>query len=230
MVRMEPHEEQGGMMVYLGAEFYPPAAPPAARACCRCRVEEEEEYEPQPYVEGQPTIFEPNPPPAKPEASRRCGSARPSRRAAGRRTRRPRRKKPEGCSGCLICRSSAYFRIMLPRPAGLIRPRCAPAISFSSAGRGRWTRSPTSWRPAISRHQTRVTLTNIRAILEACGATLADVVKCSVFLKDASEFKQMNEVYAEFFRADRPARTTIEAKFHNADMLVEIDCVAYKPK
>src|SRR6202046_1796971 len=48
-------------------------------------------------------------------------------------------------------------------------------------------------------HQTRVTLNNIRIILEACGASLRDVVKCSVFLKDASEFKKMNEVYAEFF-------------------------------
>jgi len=54
-------------------------------------------------------------------------------------------------------------------------------------------------------------------------------VKCSVFLKDAGEFKQMNEVYAEFFPQDRPARTTVEARFHNAEMLVEIDCVAYKP-
>jgi 2-iminobutanoate/2-iminopropanoate deaminase len=78
-------------------------------------------------------------------------------------------------------------------------------------------------------HQTRVTLNNIRIILEACGASLGDVVKCSVFLKDASEFKKMNEVYAEFFPQNRPARTTIEAKFHNAEMLVEIDCVAYKP-
>jgi len=80
------------------------------------------------------------------------------------------------------------------------------------------------------RHQTRVTLENIRTILAACGATLTDVVKCSVFLRDASEFKAMNEVYAEFFPAERPARTTIEAKFHTAEMLVEIDCVAYKPR
>ena len=84
--------------------------------------------------------------------------------------------------------------------------------------------------PGDMRHQTRVTLTNIRAILESCGATLHDVVKCSVFLKDAGEFKQMNEVYAEFFPDNRPARTTVEAKFHNAEMLVEIDCVAYKPR
>jgi 2-iminobutanoate/2-iminopropanoate deaminase len=80
------------------------------------------------------------------------------------------------------------------------------------------------------RHQTRVTIQNLRRILAACEATLADVVKCGVFLKDAADFRAMNEVYAEFFPSERPARTTIEAKFHNADMLVEIDCVAYKPR
>jgi len=83
--------------------------------------------------------------------------------------------------------------------------------------------------PGDIRHQTWVTLNNIRLILESCGAKLADVVKCSVFLKDAGEFKMMNEVYAEFFPQDRPARTTVEAKFHIEEMLVEIDCVAYKP-
>ena len=79
------------------------------------------------------------------------------------------------------------------------------------------------------KHQTRMTLNNIQTILHACGATLQDVVKCSVFLRDIGEFKQMNEVYAEFFPSDRPARTTVEARFHQHDMLVEIDCIAYKP-
>jgi 2-iminobutanoate/2-iminopropanoate deaminase len=77
--------------------------------------------------------------------------------------------------------------------------------------------------------ETRQVLKNIRTILEACGATLADVVKCSVFLKDGSEFKAMNEVYAEFFSTNRPARTTVVCEFVNP-MRVEIDCVAYKPK
>ena len=80
------------------------------------------------------------------------------------------------------------------------------------------------------REQTRVTLSNLRTILAACGATMKDVVKCSVFLKDAGQFREMNEVYAEFFPDNRPARTTVEAKFHNAEMLVEIDCVAYQPR
>src|SRR4051812_39168233 len=61
--------------------------------------------------------------------------------------------------------------------------------------------------------QTRLTLENLRQILAACGATLADVVKCSVFLLDAGEFAAMNEVYKEFFGDTRPARTTVEAKF-----------------
>ena len=78
--------------------------------------------------------------------------------------------------------------------------------------------------------QTRVTLGNIERILKACGATLDDVVKCSVFLRDIADFKRMNGIYSEFFPANRPARTTVEAKFHQAEMLVEIDCIAYRPK
>ena len=77
--------------------------------------------------------------------------------------------------------------------------------------------------------QTKLTLSNIRRILEAAGAQISDVVKCSVFLRDISEFQNMNRAYAEFFGDHKPARTTVEAKFHQAEMLVEIDCVAYRP-
>src|SRR4051795_1765253 len=62
VVRTEPDEERG-LIVHLGAEFYPPALPERAPE----PVIEEEEDEPQPIVEGQPTIFEPNPPPPKPK-------------------------------------------------------------------------------------------------------------------------------------------------------------------
>jgi 2-iminobutanoate/2-iminopropanoate deaminase len=77
--------------------------------------------------------------------------------------------------------------------------------------------------------QTRLPLSNIRRILESAGAAVTDVVKCSVFLRDISDFPRMNRVYAEFFGDHKPARTTVEAKFHQAEMLVEIDCVAYRP-
>jgi 2-iminobutanoate/2-iminopropanoate deaminase len=79
-------------------------------------------------------------------------------------------------------------------------------------------------------HETRIVLGNIERILQGCGASKADVVKCSVFLKDGGHFQAMNAVYAEFFGDQKPARTTVEAKFANPQMLVEIDCVAYKPK
>src|SRR5277367_1239754 len=49
------------------------------------------------------------------------------------------------------------------------------------------------------KHQTNIVLSNIKRILDAAGATMADVVKCSVFLKAGSDFPQMNQVYTEFF-------------------------------
>jgi 2-iminobutanoate/2-iminopropanoate deaminase len=76
--------------------------------------------------------------------------------------------------------------------------------------------------------ETRLVLSNIARILEGCGAGMADVVKVSVFLSDAKDFAAMNQVYAEFFGAAKPARTTVVCNFV-LDMKVEIDCVAYKP-
>ncbi len=75
--------------------------------------------------------------------------------------------------------------------------------------------------------QTRLTLENVQRVLAAAGASLTDVVKVSVFLRDIDDFEKMNQVYGEFFGKIKPARTTIESKFHQAEMLVEIDCVAY---
>jgi 2-iminobutanoate/2-iminopropanoate deaminase len=79
------------------------------------------------------------------------------------------------------------------------------------------------------RHETRLVLTNIGRILEGCGATMADVVKCSVFLADGKDFGAMNEVYSEFFGAHKPARTTIGCQFAMPGLKVEIDCIAYSP-
>ena len=78
--------------------------------------------------------------------------------------------------------------------------------------------------------QTRLTLSNVKRILEAAGVSVTDVVKCSVFLRDIADFSKMNRAYAEFFGDHKPARTTVEARFHQAEMLVEIDCVAYRPR
>ena len=80
------------------------------------------------------------------------------------------------------------------------------------------------------RHETRLVLQNIQKILAGCGASVADIVKCSVFLAEASDFAAMNEVYASFFSTGAPARTTVQANLVEPGMKVEIDCVAYLPK
>ncbi|HKE26067.1 MAG TPA: Rid family detoxifying hydrolase [Bryobacteraceae bacterium] len=79
--------------------------------------------------------------------------------------------------------------------------------------------------------ETRRVLENIRINLGGCGATMADVVKCQVFLADIKDFAAMNEVYTEFFGDSKPARTTVQAgALPLAGSKVEIDAVAYKPK
>jgi 2-iminobutanoate/2-iminopropanoate deaminase len=75
-------------------------------------------------------------------------------------------------------------------------------------------------------HETRLALTNVKRVLEGAGATLADVVRVGVYIKDGADFAAMNAVYAEFFGENKPARTTIVCGFA-ADIKVEIDCVAY---
>jgi 2-iminobutanoate/2-iminopropanoate deaminase len=72
--------------------------------------------------------------------------------------------------------------------------------------------------------ETRRTLQNIRAILEAAGSSLRDVVRVGVFLADIRDFDAMNAVYSEFFPKDQPARTTVGAQLPK--IKVEIDCIA----
>ena len=76
------------------------------------------------------------------------------------------------------------------------------------------------------KEQTRLVLENIRAILEAAGSSIEKVVKSNVYLSDIEDFAAMNEVYATFFPADPPARTTIEAAALPLGIGVEIDVVA----
>jgi 2-iminobutanoate/2-iminopropanoate deaminase len=76
------------------------------------------------------------------------------------------------------------------------------------------------------KEQTRKVMQNLEAILIAGGASLASVVKTTVFLKDMNEFAAMNEVYAEFLGAVAPARSTVEAARLPRDIRVEIEAVA----
>jgi len=74
--------------------------------------------------------------------------------------------------------------------------------------------------------QTERTLENVKAILQAAGSSLDRVVKVGVFLKDLNDFAVMNEVYARYFPANPPARTTVEVARLPRDFLVEMDVIA----
>ena len=77
--------------------------------------------------------------------------------------------------------------------------------------------------------QTRRTLENLKAVLEAAGTTLDRVVKANVYLRDMNDFAAMNAVYAEYLAPQgvvAPARTTIEAARLPKDALVEIELIA----
>jgi len=120
------------------------------------------------------------------------------------------------------------FPPSVPTPRGPYSPAVRAGDFIYVSGQGPIDPATDKLSPGDIRHETRQVLANIRRILEGCGASLSDVVKCGVFLRDGGDFKAMNEVYAEFFGTHKPARTTVVAGFH-ADMRVEIDCVAYQP-
>jgi 2-iminobutanoate/2-iminopropanoate deaminase len=79
--------------------------------------------------------------------------------------------------------------------------------------------------------ETRQVLKNITRILEGCGSSRADVVKCQVYLTDVKDFAAMNEVYTEYFGDAKPARTTVAVcALPLPGAKVEIDAIAYKPR
>ena len=77
--------------------------------------------------------------------------------------------------------------------------------------------------------QTRQVLENIKAILNAVGASMEDVVKVTVYLKDISKFQEFNKVYSEYFREKPPARVVIEVPNLPLNADIEVEAIAYIP-
>jgi 2-iminobutanoate/2-iminopropanoate deaminase len=75
--------------------------------------------------------------------------------------------------------------------------------------------------------QTRRVLENVGAILKAGGASFQNVVRSTVYLADLADFSEMNEVYATFFTAPQPARSTIQAARLPRDARIEVDVIAF---
>ena len=118
----------------------------------------------------------------------------------------------------------------VPVPRGPYSPAVLAGDFIFVSGQGPVDPATNEMRLGDIRQETRIVLNNIQRILEGCGATIADVVKCSVFLADGTDFAAMNEVYVEYFGANKPARTTVACRFAIPGMKVEIDCIAYKPR
>lgn len=74
--------------------------------------------------------------------------------------------------------------------------------------------------------QARQSLENVKAVLKEAGATLSDVIKVTVFLKDMNDFGSVNEIYAEFFNESYPARSCVEVARLPKDVAVEIEAIA----
>src|SRR6202044_2366138 len=91
------------------------------------------------------------------------------------------------------------FPSSVPTPRGPYSPAVRAGDFIFVSGQGPVDPATDEMSYGDIQHETRLVLGNLRRILEGCGASMADVVKCSVFLKDGREFSQMNEVYAEFF-------------------------------
>ena len=74
--------------------------------------------------------------------------------------------------------------------------------------------------------QTRQVLDNLRAVLEAAGSSMSRVVKTTVYMTNLADFQKMNEVYAEYFPQDKPARSTVGVAALPRGAMIEIDVVA----
>lgn len=79
---------------------------------------------------------------------------------------------------------------------------------------------------ATVEEQTRIALENMTAVLKNAGSSMSKVCKCSVYLKNIGDFAAVNDVYATFFTAFKPARLCCEVARLPKDALVEIECIA----
>ena len=77
--------------------------------------------------------------------------------------------------------------------------------------------------------QTRQVLENLRGVLEAAGTSMTRVVKTTVYMMNLADFQKMNEIYAEYFPQDKPARSTVGVAALPRGAMIEIDVVAQAP-
>jgi 2-iminobutanoate/2-iminopropanoate deaminase len=135
---------------------------------------------------------------------------------------------------CIANAQDASKKVILspnaPNPIGPYSQAIQVGKTIYLAGQG--AIDPKSNQPMVSasiEDQTRRTLDNLKAVLEAGGMTMDNIVSTTVFLKDMNDFGKMNEVYATYFKDAPPARATLEAARLPRDLKVEISAIAVRP-
>jgi 2-iminobutanoate/2-iminopropanoate deaminase len=113
-----------------------------------------------------------------------------------------------------------------PKPAGPYSQAIVSGNTIYVAGQGPFDPKTGKMSQTFEEQATQV-FDNIKAIVEASGATLADVVKVNVYLSDLSNFGKMNETYKRYFVEEYPARATIGVQLMGG-MMIEVECVAVK--
>jgi 2-iminobutanoate/2-iminopropanoate deaminase len=113
-----------------------------------------------------------------------------------------------------------------PKPLGPYSQAIVAGNTIYVSGQGPFD-PQTGKMPASFEEQAAQVFENIKAIVEAAGARLSDVVKVNVFLADLANFAKMNEVYRSYFSGDFPARATVGTQLLGG-MGIEVECVAVK--
>ena len=113
-----------------------------------------------------------------------------------------------------------------PKPVGPYSQAVRAGNLLFVAGQGALDSRTGQVRGESIQAETRQVLENVKAILEASGASLAAVAKTTCYLADMNDFQAFNAVYAEYFPQDPPARTTIQAGKLPLDLRVEIEAIA----
>ena len=114
-----------------------------------------------------------------------------------------------------------------PRPTYPYSPGTKGGGMVYTAGQVAWDKTGKVVAIGDVRKQTIQTLKNVVAVLKEGGATPDDVLKCNVYLADIRHFQIMNEEFAKVFKKNPPARTTVEARLAEPEMLVEIEAIAW---
>ncbi len=124
----------------------------------------------------------------------------------------------------VLCPSNLSF---LPKPEYPYSPGTRGGRMVYTSGQVAWDENSNLVGVGDPGAQTAQVLRNVQSVLAEGGATMADVLKCNVYLPDIRHFQAMNEEFGKAFPENPPARTTVQAVLAEPEMLIEIEAIAY---